>query len=305
MGTLAPRERRTRSGWELLAVRLALVVAGLMLAAGCGTRAPLGLSAASTVQPVPTIAPIFQDLPTATLRSLVTGTAQTTTQPDAATTPEPGAATPVATAAAASTPAPTPDRSDPTTGLEVVPVYQDGLSNSWTLTNSVRMDYLTRNTAVVYKGRYALEATALGDFASLYFTVRQDSGETFPRDKVVGLRFQLSGGDTAIESDNLSVTVVGSNSQPYWLANDSSVQVKGRVTEELPLFPETRLYYLGINKAIPAGEWADVILWLDDLEFDPDYAYVTGFYLKNDGITRFYVDEVTLLLAPTASEARL
>jgi hypothetical protein len=42
------------------------------------------------------------------------------------------------------------------------------------------------------------------------------------------------------------------------------------------------------------------VVWLDDLEFDPPYRYVTGFYLKNDIGFRntYYVDQVALLLAP-------
>lgn len=265
---------------------LAPLAAALALAlAGCGARAPIGLADGVTPQPTPSLAPMFAAIPTPTPRPPVTSTPRPTAAP--------------ARPATSATPGPT--AVDPLADLQVVPVYDDELANGWALANSDRMDFITRSELFVDAGKYALEAQALSEFSSLYFTVRRDAKTPLLRDRVVGLRFRLSGGDQAIGNEELAVTIVGSNSQPYWVADDSSVTPPGRVTNDEPLFSETRLSYLGINSAIPADEWSDVIVWLDELLFDPDYTYVTGFYLKTDGLERFFVDDVALLLAPEAA----
>lgn len=267
----------------------ASVLALLILTAGCGSRAPLDLPAVDTPLPTPTVAQMFVDRPTPTAAPARSATARPT-------------AAPAATAGADTTPVATPDRSDPAAGLDVAPVYLDGLSTDWTLTKSTLMDYLTRSTSYVAQGKYAIEAKANGNYATLFFTVLPDAKRAFPRDEVVGLRFKLTGGKQAIGEEEIAVAVVGSNSQPYWKANDTSVKLEGRVTEDQPLFSETRLYFLGINRAIEPGEWADVTVWLDDLQYDPDYKYVTGFYLKTDGADGFFIDDVTLLMQPAAAQ---
>ena len=45
-----------------------------------------------------------------------------------------------------------------------------------------------------------------------------------------------------------------------------------------------------------------IFLWLDELEFEPDYEYVTGFYIKNNEgfLGTFYIDQVSLLVLPEA-----
>jgi hypothetical protein len=73
------------------------------------------------------------------------------------------------------------------------------------------------------------------------------------------------------------VTVLGSNSYTYWVEDDISVK---SIYE--PVFSETRLYYLGVNRTIPPNTWVKVELWLDERIYDPDYRYVTGFYIKNE-----------------------
>ncbi|MCJ7701081.1 MAG: hypothetical protein MUO62_05825 [Anaerolineales bacterium] len=53
---------------------------------------------------------------------------------------------------------------------------------------------------------------------------------------------------------------------------------------------------------VPPYTWAEVIIWLEDLVYDPYYDYVVGFYLKNDEsyLQTFYIDDVRLVL--TAGE---
>lgn len=184
--------------------------------------------------------------------------------------------------------------------LVEVSVYDDSLSGNWSLEQSAAMSYTLSSSVVVDTGRYALAATPSEDFATLFFTVQPSSQRIFPRDQVLGLSFRLNSGDDYLDPGGLAVTVVGSNQQPYWVPNDTSVDVGGRTTEDLPLFSETRLYFLGINRPIPPRTWVDVVLWLDEREFDPDYDYVTGFYIKTDENFRraLYFDNVRLITQP-------
>ena len=226
-------------------------------------------------QPTPTDAALFGVPPTAL--PLLASPENTTDLP---TTGEPAVASPTSVA------------------LPKVVIYDDALNASWTLTQSTQVDYMLQSREFVDQGRFALKATKKGSLGILYFTVQRGIGLPFRRDKVLGLHFRLSGGRNAIPNDALLVTVVGSNRQPYWVPNDTSVRLDGRVTNDLPLFSETRLYFLGVNHTIPAKAWVDVFVWLDDLIYDPTYTYITGFYLKTDVLDYFYLDDINLILVP-------
>ena len=126
------------------------------------------------------------------------------------------------------------------------------------------------------------------------FGVREDSTEAFPNSQVISLSFWLAS-DELITLDDLSVTLFGSNDFPYWVAGDESVYIDG----EFP-FSETRLYFLGLNHSIPAKTWVEVVVILRDLIYDPDYEYLTGFYLKNDAgyLNTIYLDDIRLMMLP-------
>ena len=181
------------------------------------------------------------------------------------------------------------------TNLPEVVIYADALSTGWALDQSSKLTYDLQSRDVVDQGRYVLKATTKDGVGTLYFTLQQGAHTTFRRNKVLGLRFRLSGGNSAIPNDAILVTVVGSNRQPYWVPNDTSVKLDGRVTTDEPLFSETRLYFLNINHTIQPKTWVDVFLWLDDRQYDPNYTYVTGFYLKTDHLDRFYLDNIALI----------
>ncbi|WP_129631018.1 hypothetical protein [Candidatus Oscillochloris fontis] len=184
--------------------------------------------------------------------------------------------------------------------LVVVPVYGDSLSADWSLEQSFQTEIDLLNRAYVQNGRYSIKAKSLYTTGTLYFTLKPTAKQMFLRSRVQGVRFYLSGGPLAINNDALTVAVVGSNAKPYWVDNDTSVQFDGRVTDNEPIFSETRLSFLGINTAIPAKKSVEVTVWLDSLLYDPTYKYVTGFYLKTDraSVPTFYVDQVSLLLLP-------
>jgi len=150
----------------------------------------------------------------------------------------------------------------------------------------------------VHGGKKAIMVTPTADFGQFFLTVRKDALKIYPRDRILGVSFWLNGGANSIATSDLAVTVTGSNQYAYWVADDTSVKVDSPVTPEAPLFSETRLYFLHINHTIPPNTWVEVILWLDDQIYDPDYANVTGMYIKNDKgfLNPYYIDDIQLLV---------
>ncbi|MEJ2749945.1 MAG: hypothetical protein P8183_18855 [Anaerolineae bacterium] len=178
-----------------------------------------------------------------------------------------------------------------------ISLYNDVLNRNWVLMDDPGMEVDLASMAYVHSGRTAIAMTPTADFSSLFFAVRPDTTVDYRREDVLGFRFWLNGGSSIIELEDLAVTVLGSNAYSHWVAGDNSV---GESTSDAPLFSETRLYFLNLNRSIPANTWVEVELWLDDRQFDPDYRYVTGFYIKNDaGFYRtVYVDDISLILLP-------
>lgn len=258
-----------------------------LLMAGCTDRASTDTPASELSQPTPTVSAVFSPAPPIVVVQV----------------PTPARNTAEASAARLDDTYARRDGQSRDVQVAEVLVYDDALDDNWTLENSSMMSYNLQNMRYIDRGRYAIEAAPTTGIGMLYFTLRQDSRQVFRRDQVLGLRFRLTGGADFIENDALAVTVVGSNRQPYWVAGDNSVNLEGRVTDDEPVFSETRLYYLDINQPIPPDTWVDVVLWLDERIYDPDYTYVTGFYLKTekDLLDRFYVDQVNLLLDPSVS----
>ncbi len=213
----------------------------------------------------------------------------------------PTAAAPVSTGVpglAVATVAPAPPSAEPqptrTAEMVEVPIYDEGLDPAWSVEHSASMR-IDLNAAPSHSGQKAIALTPEADYATLYFTVREQSKQAFPQDRVLGAQFWLYSGDAPLDPADVAVTIVGSNAYPYWLAGDHSVPLDaGRE------FSETRLYDLGFNRTIPAATWEEVTVWLDDLLYQADARYVTGLYLKTDaGFRRtLYVDQVALLEAP-------
>ena len=184
--------------------------------------------------------------------------------------------------------------------LKEVLIYDEALSTDWSLQHSFQTIIDMRTRSYVQHGSYAIKAQPQRTTGTLYFTLNKTAKEHFRRDHVQAVRLYLSGGPEPIGNEALTVAVVGSNLYPYWVQNDTSVKIDGRVTDSQPVFSETRLSFLGINTAIPRKTYAEVTVWLDSLLYDPPYTYVTGFYLKTDkqSVPTFYVDQVSLLVLP-------
>lgn len=179
-------------------------------------------------------------------------------------------------------------------------IYSDALDKNWSFNASSLVEVDTKNQAVVDTGKFSLEVTPKVGVTTLLFSIKSSIKEPILRKQVAGIHFRLSGGDNDIPNDSMAVSILGSNKNPFWVEDDKSVTVDREVTLEMPVFSETRLYYLGFDRTIPADEWVDVTNWLKDRQFDPDYTYVTGIAIKVDqkALKRYYLDQVEVLLWP-------
>jgi hypothetical protein len=178
-------------------------------------------------------------------------------------------------------------------------VYFDRLNAGWgTRTDGVEIDL--ENTTHTFQGKNSIKVTPQGEFGTAYFVLQSGITSSYTRDRVLGLRFKLSGGDAAIEPSDLAVTVLGSNQYNYYVEDDTSV-----TNQYDPIFPETRLYFLNINQTIRPNTWVDVVVWLDDLIYEPIYNNVTGFYINNDEVFQnsYYIDSVELILLTEQNQA--
>ncbi len=239
----------------------------------------------------PTVSSLFAFVPASTAPPLPTRrptSTPTATPPPSPTPPEdapPEAAT-IVTA--------TPIAALPSDGrFQEIIIYDDELDPNWTLGESWGITYTLTATAVVYSGEVAASVTPLEEFGAIFFTVAPQTQQEYLREDVLGVSLWLNSGDATLPLNEMAVTIVGSNALPYWDAADDSVEL----AEGEQFFSETRLYYLGLNQAIPPNQWVELIIWLDQLPYDPDYVYVTGIYLKNGDLFRdtYYVDRVVLL----------
>jgi hypothetical protein len=181
-------------------------------------------------------------------------------------------------------------------------VFSDQLSSNWDLIADPGMQVDPQNTTHVHSGNVSVAMSPQKDFSKLSFLVNQKSVIVYPRDQVTSINFWLnSGNDTVILSD-LIVKVLGSNTTPYWTANDTSVPLDNDI-----FLQETRLYFLGLNKSIPADTWVEVTVNLDNLTHDPNYKYVTGFYIKNDAgfLRTVYIDDVDIVMIDNGGQSML
>jgi hypothetical protein len=182
--------------------------------------------------------------------------------------------------------------------LFILSVYDDNLNSNWTIQPNTGVNFDLKSVSHVFHGKSAISfiprVKNKSQYGSLLFTVSSQTQEVYLRDQVNTLSFWLYSGDEPLLLDQMAVTILGSNSQPFWKVNDNSVAASGQD----PVFSETRLYFLGFNRDIPAKSWVHVEVSLDKLIYDPDYKYVTGFYLKMEkGFSRtLWIDNIDLVM---------
>jgi hypothetical protein len=189
--------------------------------------------------------------------------------------------------------------------LPEILIYDDELNDNWTIEHSAHTQPNLWDTThwfqqldprlEINSGATSIAVSPQADYGTLFFTVRPDSGEEYRRNEIVGISFWLNSGSDMIATADLAVAVIGSNQFSYWTPDDNSI-----FADSGGSFSETRLYFLEVNRTIPANTWVNVIVWLNTLAYDPPYQYVTGFYIKNDLNFRntYYIDRVALVMAP-------
>lgn len=292
----------------------ALVAMTVLIALVSGCRGSssvnaLGTTPAADFTPAPTSTSLF-DVPTnrsepSNIEVFPTQDASanndTTFRPMFGQTPTPVAQPQMPTAT--STPVPTAIPAITANDYREIIVYGDKINANWSLEHSRDMAYdpydtvhwFSRLDELQDSGATSIAVTPLEDYGRLFFTVRPDSKSVYEREQVLGVSFWLNSGASILDTDDLVLTVVGSNDLSYWSPEDYSAFSNPDNT-----FSETRLYYLGLNRAIPPGTWVQIVLWLDDLQYDPEYSNVVGLYIKNDAgfLSTFYIDNVSLLVIP-------
>jgi len=194
-----------------------------------------------------------------------------------------------------------PVSNTPITGLEayrLVDIYTDTLSAGWNADSSWGMEYDLAQDGYMHDGRAAIVASPQEDYGGLFLTVAPGASTAYRYDQTAGVRFWFSAGDDSIFLDQIAATILGSNASPYWVEGDTSVETDPQDA----FFSETRLYYLGFHRELPPRTWLEVVIWLDELPYDPDYTYITGLYIKNDVGFRstYYVDDVALIQLPSS-----
>jgi len=175
----------------------------------------------------------------------------------------------------------------------LVDIYNDALMPGWSADDSWGVEFDLQSKDTAHSGEFSIAVTPQEDFGALMLAVLQDSPQTYPYTQTVGVRFWLNAGETPLYLDQLAAAVIGSNQYPYWQQGDTSTADSGQTGS----FSETRLYFLGFNRELPPQEWLEVVIWLDDLTYDPEYTWVTAIYFKNDAGFRdtYYVDDVALV----------
>ncbi len=181
-------------------------------------------------------------------------------------------------------------------------IFNESLNNNWSLEKSYGMEYDPNSQIAAYQGRRSLELRPTEGYGKFSFTVKEGSEEVFLRDEVLALSFWVYSEEDFIDNQDLLVRVKGSNEYAYWVDDDNSVEL---TDPSRPLFPSTRLIYLGIQDTVPVGTWVNVEVWLDDLLFEPEYEYITGITIINDEDydRTFYIDNVQLILKDVATFA--
>jgi len=190
---------------------------------------------------------------------------------------------------------PSPIATPPRQSLASDTIFDEKLNENWSLEHSTGVLFNSIDKSNPHNGDYAIALTPQLNYGSLTFTVKKESKSVYLRDHTLGFQFWLYSGNTTIGTGDLGVVISGSNQYPYWVWNDKSV-----TNDREPLFSFTRLYFLDIHRAIPPQTWVQIDVWLDRLQFDPVYKYVTGFTIKNgaDFYDTVYIDQVQIVTSP-------
>jgi hypothetical protein len=180
----------------------------------------------------------------------------------------------------------------PGTPARTVLVYTDWVTPGWEVLSPgdlLKID--TRSHTDVFSGSNAISIAPRQSLGKVFIITTQDNEDYYLRKDVLGVSFYLFSGKNGLYLKDLAFTVIGSNVFPYWRSDDDSVT-------SMNAYEEKDLSRLGFNNFIPADTWVRVEIWLDDMQYDPDYHFVTGMYINpRKGFGRsFAIDEVSLIV---------
>ena len=249
----------------------------------------------------PTINPLYQSMPTATPGATTLPTTPTPV-PTLLPTPTETNLLPME---------PVNEQPEGINVIEAIPLLSDTraetifgerLAPNWSVEHSWSTDIDLTNEEYSIMGDKGIKLIPYDEFGAIFFTVRDTARKPYLRDEVLGIRFWLFTYNDYIATDDLVIALLGSNEYPYWVENDDSVA--GINNQEEAEFSETQLFFLNVSRDIPPNTWINIELWIDDLIYDPDYEYLTGFYIKNDADFQrpYYIDDVEILLLKENSE---
>lgn len=171
-----------------------------------------------------------------------------------------------------------------------ISLYDEEVSDNWGLITS-GMTYLVNSPDFAFSGNGAIAFTPSKPEGKLYFVLEPNTDEVYRREDVIGFSFWLHSGRNGLELDDMAFSAIGSNENTYFIEGDNSAVEK-------TAYQNTYLRWLGFNETIPRNTWIEVDILLNDMQFDPEYEYVTGFYITNrlyQGST-YYLDGISLIV---------
>ena len=120
----------------------------------------------------------------------------------------------------------------------------------------------------------------------------ESNSKGYERERVIRFSFYLRSPDNDLDPEEFALKIQGSNSNLYWVENDSSTNEN----EDLS-FLNTQLTFYQIE-AIPQGEWLFVEVIPEDQVFDPLYDFFTGFILDSRHVELFeyHLDQIEITL---------
>ncbi len=272
--------------WNLFLVTLIFITA-------CTASSP---ESENSTNVVPTVNPLYQEQPTLTPNPTIPPTSSAQTETTPMPTPEEYTFLPTKALNQTDDTIIVVEEAPLLSNTQAETIYGDRLAPNWSVEQSWATDIGLGNTEYAIVGENAIKIIPINEFGAILFSVRDTARKSYFREDVLGIRFWLFTYDDYVALDDLAITMQGSNDYPYWVENDDSVATA--INSDRFVFSETELRYLNVSNDIPPKTWVNIELWLDDLLYDPDYEYVTGFYIKNDADFQrpYYIDDVEILL---------
>jgi hypothetical protein len=196
-------------------------------------------------------------------------------------------------------PTATPDPAVPPFSLreaKKVTLYSDGLNPNWGFIGIQGEDVNPRSRILVYNGLFSLAITPKKSDSQVFFMVREDSDEVYPRPQVHGFQFRLNPGTHPLALTDLAIHILGSQEQ----VETRDLKELGEDLEQV-VFNQVYVYIPDAGESIPPNAWTEVVVWLDDPVTAPQFDYITGLSIARSEafLQTYFIDDVQLIVAGT------